>query len=250
MAFAARAARRKFAPGPRPKKAKTAAGAGADAESSEEDGLGDGGAEASALDEPADELWEELGDLGVATLCPLLDPLPVPEGTIEDTAAAAVAADVADLVAEQPVAGPAPSPSGLRAPRGAAAQVISAHVPGGRISWYASKNAFEAVCSNRRHGKCVMTRTAAGSAGSSTTPSVGGRPCGFLAAWLANSEHTVTKASHWGIDCQLSPLDVRAAARERLKALPNGTELLSMERPTSAGEPEETPDDYIYMRLG
>ena len=77
----------------------------------------------------------------------------------------------------------------------------------------------------------------------------GGRPCGFLAAWLANGENTTSKANHWGIDCQLCPVEARTAARERLKHLPMGTDLLAKERPALAGEPEETPDDFLYMKL-
>jgi len=262
-----RPVRRSFAPGPNKAKTGTGAGAASDpaggppadvasglaggpvADAALED-IKEGGSDdegAKELDETVDESWGELTDLGIATLAPLLDPPPVPDD--DEGAAAAAAADEAVLVAGPPWSASAPmAASTPREPSGALAEVVTAFVPGGRISFYASKNAFEAVCSNRSHGKCVMTRTATGSASSTGPPTVG-RPCGFLTAWLANGEHTTTKANHWGIDCQLSPHAVRMAGRDRLKSAPHGPELLAKERPALGGEPEEAEDDWVYMKL-
>ena len=187
--------------------------------------------------------WAELDDAGAATVDLLMDPLPIPDGD----AVAAIAAEVPGVLVLAASAGEPPLPPPAMAPE--PPPVITVRLPNGRISFYAKKNSFEAVCSNRKHGKCVMTRTAVGSAASSTSPLSGGRPVGFLAAWLAHAEHTDDKETHWNIDCQLNSVAVRSRARVLVQGSPDGDHLLAQERQVAAGGLEEAADDFLYVKL-
>ena len=118
----------------------------------------------------------------------------------------------------------------------------TATFPWGKISYYESnKGIFEATCWNPNHGKCVMTRSARALASSSRAPMPrGGRPCGFLAAWLELS-CTADKAQHWSPEVMHTSREARRSAREALKATDAGRLLLSYERPRAVDETSE-PD--------
>ena len=68
-----------------------------------------------------------------------------------------------------------------------------------------------------------------------------GRPCGLLMAWLEASWMAANKAAHMRIAGEngVFPLDVRAAARGRLKSFTNSDILLSFEEPQQDDEQEE-----------
>lgn len=117
---------------------------------------------------------------------------------------------------------------------------ITMQVPGGSISYYPSKNAFEAVCEQKGHGRCVLTRTSKGRCIGRTGKMVGGRPVGFLAAWLSHGEQLATKADHWAGDAVARPLAERQSLRTQIaESGQSGRLLLSFEREQSPGEPAE-----------
>lgn len=112
-------------------------------------------------------------------------------------------------------------------------------VPGGTISYYSSKRAFEAVCCERAHGRCVLTRTARGKSAAAGRFSAGGRPVGFLAAWLGEGADAPDKATHWLPEKFSTPHAARLALRRQIAATPDGRRLLSFERPAAEGEGDE-----------
>ena len=120
--------------------------------------------------------------------------------------------------------------------------------PAGKISFYDSKNTFEAICRNPKHGKCVLSRTrnAAKSKDPNAVPK-GGRPLGFLGAWLLQA-HCETKAEHWSYANLRPSREARGGARNFIKKAHNGMDLLSKERPQKTeledSEPE-TLEGYI-----
>lgn len=117
---------------------------------------------------------------------------------------------------------------------------VTMQVEGGSISYYPSKQAFEAVCEVRGHGRCVLTRTCKGKFNAEAGRVVGGRPCGFLAAWLAQGPGVATKAAHWAPELLARPLEERASVREQIRTSGEaGPMLLGAERPQEAGEPAE-----------
>lgn len=117
----------------------------------------------------------------------------------------------------------------------------------GKISFYRSKRVFEATCRNPAHGKCVLTRTSGPPAGSSAPSNRrAGRPVGFLAAWLAKGGVS-SKEEHWSPDVLQSSLQARRAARRLVMSLPNGPELLLLERPKADGEASEPENLDGYM---
>lgn len=163
------------------------------------------------------------------------------EAATEPAPAPATAEPASSSSAEVP---PPPPPSGAVAAAAPANQgalrrgaAVTIHCYGGSISFYRSKGAFEAVCLNPDHGRCVVTRTAKSKGLDSDGRRVGGRPVGFLAAWLAAGETTGSKAEHWG---QLhQPLERRVELRRLVGETPDGRFLLSFEREPEAGEPAE-----------
>lgn len=154
-------------------------------------------------------------------------------------------------VAEEPGSSSGGAAGGLVDPEGQnrtrSSATITFHVPGGSISYYPKKNAFEAVCANKDHGRCVLTRTSRAKRDSTGLANKGGRPVGWMAAWLGLSESLPDKASHWSADALRRPLSERAGLRERIESVQSGRVLLGCERPVVEGEsPEpETLDDYI-----
>ena len=120
---------------------------------------------------------------------------------------------------------------GPRGPTGIADSTIM--VLGGKISYYANKNTFEAVCDNPLHGRCVMSRTSRGR--SSKAGKAAGRPLGFLLCWLEQNG-CQTKAQHWDRGLWQYDLTARQAARRKLMDTPGGPELAAWERPPARGE--------------
>ena len=115
---------------------------------------------------------------------------------------------------------------------------ISCEVPGGRITYYKSKDSYQAVCSNPAHSNCVMTKTCRASAALARYGQ--GRPLGFLAAWLNNNQQP-TKFNHW----QVAPnFQDRKLHRLQLAATDGGRLLLAKERQQredSDIEPHDVP---------
>ena len=110
-------------------------------------------------------------------------------------------------------------------------------VPGGRIPYHHSKDAFEATCCNKAHGKCVLTRTCQGR-DSKGHGIFGGRPVGFLGSWLAH--HDVdTKEAHWNKASMQYTQAERLAKRREIQATVAGVALLSFERAKERGEDSE-----------
>eukprot|EP00971_Amphidinium_carterae_P226870 4499515-Amphidinium_carterae.1 len=118
-------------------------------------------------------------------------------------------------------------------------------VAGGKISYYGSKMAFEAICPNRAHhahGRCVMTRTS-NSRLTKNKLRVGGRPLGFLCCWLASSGVASKEEHRSKTLLQFKKAD-RQAWRDTLKSTAEGRLLLSCESKKVADESSE-PDDLI-----
>ena len=77
---------------------------------------------------------------------------------------------------------------------------VMVEVRGGQIRYYA-QGVFTATCTDTRHGRCVLTRSAR--PGRRTAQ---GRPLGLLLAWLAAGTSLDSKAEHWGEAMQLLTL--------------------------------------------
>lgn len=119
---------------------------------------------------------------------------------------------------------------------------------GGSISYYPSKGAFEAVCDRAGHGKCVLTRTARSKRNSSGAAVSGGRPVGFLAAWLNHGPNCATKAEHWAHASLDRPFAERSQLRREIEACgETGRTLLGCERPAGEGESAEPLSLHGYL---
>lgn len=144
--------------------------------------------------------------------------------------------------AEAPPSAPPPPPEPANARRrGRGHDTVV--FPWGKITFYESKGgAFEAICRNPAHGKCVLTRGARGKPGASSSTSAprGGRPLGFLAAWLAKGD-AASKEEHWSDVCIRPSLAARQAGREFVRSALHGEALMARERPAVPGEPPEPP---------
>lgn len=126
---------------------------------------------------------------------------------------------------------------------------VTLQCPGGSISHYPSKQAFEAVCCNKAHGRCVATRTQRGKRKGADGWPATGRPCGFLAAWLAAGESLATKEEHWAPGVLAQPLAVRVDLRRQIaESGEAGRLLLQQERAKEPAEPEEPESLAGYLR--
>lgn len=190
------------------------------------------------------DMLEQAGELGEDGFPESGLDLVVAHGVPPAVAAGSSGADDgAVLVALEVPPPPAAAPEGRReehGPRGAAA--ITVQVPGGSISYYASKSAFQAVCEASAHGRCVLTRTCRAKGSGPGARPKGGRPVGFLAAWLGHAEACAGKEQHWDPACFANSVETRADLRQRLARLESGRLLMSFERPRVPGEPEEPED--------
>lgn len=164
-------------------------------------------------------------------------------GVVEDgsDAGAAAASSSGGLV---PVLHPVPSePGSASAALGRGAMphrsrwLHAVDVGCGTIVYYETGRRFRLVALCRLHDRCSRERTATGP-DEGTSP--GGRPLGFLAAWLSLVAPGMSFAEHTApalVRGLTQP--VRAEARDLLKLTPEGLLLLSVERQQRAGEPEE-----------
>lgn len=133
-------------------------------------------------------------------------------------------------------------------PAGRRGAELTYYVPGGSISFYRSKCSFEAVCECKSHKRCVLTRTHRGRpAGTSGAHPLGGRPVGFLAAWLGSGEACADKQEHWRPEMFLASQERRAHLRSMIAATADGRRLLSFERERGDGEPEELATLHGYV---
>lgn len=183
----------------------------------------------AALEEPDREANE---DAEVQVVAPLAEDAPP---------AAAVALGTPVVVPPPPLV---PAPGGGLGRRSA---TVVFQVPGGSIAYYESKRSFEAVCDNPSHGRCVVTRTKNHRGQTPDGHPKGGRPVGFLAAWLARGSNVESKAQHWDAPQFEIPAEERAAVRATIAASgESGRFLLGLERAQAPGEPEEpsTVDGY------
>ena len=124
-----------------------------------------------------------------------------------------------------------------------AAVLVEGH---GYILHYPAIPAFIAYCTVRHadgstHGRCIKQCSSERGRGKKKH---GGRPLGFLMAWLGCNKHDdcKTKAAHW--DWANLPLSFasRKACRQILKGTAQGRELLSKERPQGT-DPDSEPED-------
>lgn len=142
---------------------------------------------------------------------------------------------------------PAPSPAvvGRRGALGVADAVVI--VPNlGKISIYKRYSRLEAVYLAHKRSRCKLARCT----GKGSDPDYG-RPVGFAMLWLEWSvlPHTGCKQDHSNqflFALVSGLLQEKQAARERVKALPNGQALCDLERPLEAGEPEEPLAPPMY----
>lgn len=150
-----------------------------------------------------------------------------------------------------PPAPPPPAPHAVpRAYRGRVRADATWDVEGGRISYYKSKNTFEAVCDNPDHGpqRCILSRAGRGAVPlgqQSPACTRGQRPLGMLMAWLASNTQE-NRAGHWDETVLFQPHGVRALYRTLLEESEGGRELLKWERDLFDGEESEpfSLDDY------
>lgn len=216
---------------------------------------GDDGIDEEALDQEVpgidDEHEREFGDFESALAevleeasAELLRPLAAED---EEDGAPPPQEQIAEGALEEDLAPPPPPPiAEARGPRGKAAVTVT--FPHGKISYYASKNSFEAICRNPAHGKCVLTRTAKGKPGPAGKPPKGGRPLGFMAAWLQHSP-VADKVMHWSPEFLHGSIEARTAGREFIKGAHFGAELLAHERSKAEdlGEGSEPEDLTPYL---
>ena len=147
--------------------------------------------------------------------------------------------DPAQVVQEVPLSPAQPKATGT--PRGST-QAASATlaVPGGRISFYVARGAFEAQCGNKAHGKCTLSRTCNGRR-RGQAGMVGGRPVAFMALWLARGG-CGSKAEHWDRGANNFTQAERRAKRRELEGMDLGPSLLAFERAKAPGEDSEAED--------
>jgi hypothetical protein len=134
------------------------------------------------------------------------------------------------------IAAPVIRPVGGR--RGAAAAELI--IPSGVIRVYISNDNFVAECRLPGHDACIMTRKRHARPG--TYPPRGGRPLGYLLAWLERGAdlHLASKAEHWDGEIVSIPHDERAAARASAWTnIPGMAGITMYERNISPGEPDE-----------
>ena len=168
-------------------------------EDAEEGGVGDHHSDADVSDQSEAEVEEGMeeelhtGNEALLMRAEAMDRLGIgagkaaPEdkvevGEVEEAAGVAEAAELGAAAGDEDMAGGAassgdavPMPKaavaakaktravGVRGPTVAAAATLT--LANGRIAYYANKQMFEAVCNNKAHGHCVMSRTSKGRKG-------------------------------------------------------------------------------------
>jgi hypothetical protein len=183
------------------------------------------------LDGFAPEVFAPMEAEGEADSTPMVGPQPAASSAGPDLVAqeGPLTSDTLEAEASQPPV--------LGGPRAAAAHVLV--VPGGKISYYGAQfQVATALCCNRDHGKCVITRTMA----AGRRPGQG-RPLGFFMAWLAMGSECGTKEEHWD-RARWPSLTARQHGRQVIAAMdhPDAHGLLSAERALEPGEDPEPID--------
>lgn len=194
----------------------------------EEDADSDGGGDVDNLAALAEEFAEAGFEAPAA-----------PARERADVAAPAEAPQPAPVEAAQPAPAPDAPPAPVAERRARTAAEVTYYVPGGSIAFYPSKACFQAVCECGAHGRCVLTRTHRSRQSAASDMPIGGRPVGFLAAWLARGEGCSDKTEHWSPDAMINSQEFRAQQRALIANTPGGRLLLSFERPAAPGEPDE-----------
>lgn len=242
----------RFPPAPRPAASAQAAIADesavddvAQAPESDEEMVGAAADEEEGDDWFSRDLEDLLGEFGEEEG---FQGLPEPDERATDGAVAAGVAASSGGEVEPPLAPAEQAQHRDQSPAGRKGAELTYYVLGGSISFYRSKSSFEAVCECKSHKRCVLTRThrarAAMPAGEAP---VGGRPVGFLAAWLGNGEACADKQEHWRPEMLLSAHERRARLRSMIASTAEGRRLLSFERERAAGEPEEPETLQGYL---
>eukprot|EP00971_Amphidinium_carterae_P333415 6468159-Amphidinium_carterae.8 len=116
---------------------------------------------------------------------------------------------------------------------------------GGRISYYTSKDCFEAFCDRSSHGTtCTLTRTRKGRMRQGVETSIAGRPLGLLLAWLQRGANCHCKEEHKCPSVLAGcTYEMRASARAEMMQSSVGRELSSYER----GKHEEETDEPLEL---
>ena len=117
------------------------------------------------------------------------------------------------------------------------------------MAFYSSKGVYEAMCNNIAHGRrCVLTRSNQAYAASSSHvgPPRGGRPIGFLMAWLFNGH--VPSRVDLASESMTIDQDLRMLCGAQLRGHPDGEGLLIRQRIRVPGEPHEPLDVMEYVR--
>ena len=107
------------------------------------------------------------------------------------------------------------------------------------MSFYDRDSRFTAVCDNAFHGHCVLTRY------KTLRSAYKGRPCGFVAAWLAAGPFCEDKQKHTELIGELeNRYSERLAARTMLRDMPGGQSFLDHELPSATGASPEPSTVY------
>ena len=125
--------------------------------------------------------------------------------------------------------------------------------PEGILCYYPKKGQFTAWCTNKEHGSCSLSRAnKAKSHDKDTNAPYGGRPLGFLLAWLVLS-HETPKDDHGGDGkpALLRTLDYESRAYYRTMLFALGTpDALLLFRREREWEPElelEEPETLVGL---
>ena len=117
---------------------------------------------------------------------------------------------------------------------------IVVEMEGGNISYYPHSKYFIAHC-KCGHGQCDKRMKSWADAGFSAAAPTGGRPLGYLAAFLLIGTRTASKDEHWLPENLDISLEDRIEGRRILGLRPNAVDLFRKERQPFPGEPEEAP---------
>lgn len=218
----------------------------------EDDGAGEGGPTDELLPNPeGDEVVPEF----VALLDPLLDMYEAPpeapvfasEATTGGEASSSRPPEThstTSVAASDPAPPAQPRAAAQRRRRRAPSLECTIMVDGGSITYYESNDNFEARCHAHFESRCTLTRAAAANRSTLATGARGGRPLGFLAAWLSVGHACADKKAHKERASvarigAATGHDIRKACRRSLADVIGADILLQHERAPAAGEEEE-----------
>lgn len=121
---------------------------------------------------------------------------------------------------------PMPPPAEPRVGRRRQGALAVLCVPGGKIILYAggARDFMTAECGNRRHGRCIKTKTCeAPPARLARTREGQGRPVGWLVAWLKKGLLDTPREKHWDPMEEPTLVERRAARDEVLRLQAGGS---------------------------